>query len=419
METPGTMNTFTGDLVRPFTGIRAAPEKADQIAAPPYDVVTTDEARAFAADRPLNFLHVSRAEIDLPPGTDPHSDQVYATAGRCMRDLLASGALIRDAQPCYYAYRMTGPDRSRTGIVVSASIDAYRANRVRRHELTRPDKENDRARQIRAVNAITGPVQLVHRANAPLSSLLAVATSASPDAIKPDLDGVRHELWVINDHSMVNDISRIVNAMDALYIADGHHRSAAAAQVFGTGETDRRDDAYRGFLGVSFPDDEVTILDYNRVVTDLDGRSPDDFISHLSEQFTIRPAEAPVRPDRPALFGMYLAGCWYLLEPNVPGPGGDPIAGLDVSRLSSLVLEPVLGIGDVRTDPRIDFVGGGRGIEAIAARVDSGEMAVGFTMFPTRLDELMAVADAGLVMPPKSTWFDPKLADGLISQPLD
>ncbi len=416
------MNTLTGDLVRPFAGIRAAPDKADQIAAPPYDVVTTDEARALAAGRPLNFLHVSRAEIGLPPDTDPHSDRVYAAAGQHMRDLLASGALIRDPEPCYYAYRMTGQARSQTGIVVSASIDAYRANRVRRHELTRPDKENDRARQIGAVNAITGPVQLVHRANAPLSSLLALATSTSPDAVKPDLDGIRHELWVIDDHSMVNDVSRIINGMDALYIADGHHRSAAAAQVFGTSRkrgTDRRDDAYRGFLAVSFPDNEVTILDYNRVVTDLGGRSADEFVSVLSEQFTIRPAETPVRPDRPAQFGMYLAGCWHFLEPKVVAASEDPITGLDVSRLSHLILEPVLGIGDVRTDPRIDFVGGGRGIEAVAARVDSGEMAVGFTMFPTRLDELMAVADAGLVMPPKSTWFDPKLADGLISQPLD
>ncbi len=416
------MSTLTDDLVRPFAGIRAAPDKAGQIAAPPYDVVTTDEARALAAGQPLNFLHVSRAEINLPPDTDPHSDQVYAAARHYMRDLLASGALIRDPEPCYYAYRMTGQDRSQTGIVVSASIDAYRANRVRRHELTRPDKENDRARQIRAVNAITGPVQLVHRANAPLSSLLALATSTSPDAVKPDLDGVRHELWVIDDHSMVNDVSRIVNGMDALYIADGHHRSAAAAQVFDTsreGGIERQDDAYRGFLAVSFSDDEVAILDYNRVVTNLGDRSPDEFVSVLSERFTIRSAEMPVRPDRSALFGMYLAGSWYFLEPKVVAASEDPIDGLDVSRLSRLVLEPVLGIGDVRTDPRIDFVGGGRGIEAVAARVDSGEMAVGFTMFPTRLEELMAVADAGLVMPPKSTWFDPKLADGLISQPLD
>ena len=416
------MNTFTDELVRPFTGIRAATDKADRIAAPPYDVVTTDEARALAGDEPLNFLHVSRAEIDLPPGTDPHSDRVYAAAAQRMRDLLASGALIRDPEPRYYAYRMTRQGRSQTGIVFVASIDAYRANRVRRHELTRPDKEKDRARQIEAVNAITGPVQLVHRANAPLSALLARATSGNPDAVKPDLDGVRHELWVIDDRSTMNDVSGIVNAMDALYIADGHHRSAAAARVFGAPGEDgagRRDPAFRGFLAVSFPDDEVTILDYNRVVADLGGRSPEELLSALAEPFAIRPAEAPVRPDRPALFGMYLDRRWHVLEPKVPAAGGDPIAGLDVSLLSRLVLEPVLGIGDVRTDPRIDFVGGGRGVEAVAARVDSGEMAVGFTMFPTRLDEVMAVADAGLVMPPKSTWFDPKLADGLISQPLD
>ena len=416
------MNIFTGDLVRPFTGIRAAPDKADRVAAPPYDVVTTDEARALAAGEPLNFLHVSRAEIGLRPGTDPHSDEVYGAAARRMRDLLASRALIRDPEPRYYAYRMIREGRSQTGIVFSASIDAYRANRVRRHELTRPDKEKDRARQIEAVNAITGPVQLVHRANAPLAALLARATSASPDAVKPDLDGVRHELWVIGDRSTMDDVSRIVNAMDALYIADGHHRTAAAARVFGTNRKDgaeRGDDGFRGFLAVSFPDDEVAILDYNRVVADLGGRSPGEFVSALSERFAIRPADAPVRPGRPAMFGMYLGGRWHVLEPKAPASGGDPIAGLDVSLLSRLVLEPVLGIGDVRTDPRIDFVGGGRGVEAVAARVDSGEMAVGFTMFPTRLDEVMAVADAGLVMPPKSTWFDPKLADGLISQPLD
>lgn len=409
------MNATKADLVRPFAGLRAAADKAAEIAAPPYDVVTVEEARARAAGRPLSFLRVSRAEIDLPPGVDPYADEVYESAGRRLREFEAAGALVRDPSPRYYVYRMTGGGRARTGLVAAASLAAYDDGRVRRHELTRPDKVRDRARQIAATGAVTGPVQIVHRAAPRLAELLGRAAEGASDAAVPDLDGIRHELWTVADDGAVAEISAAVEAVDALYIADGHHRSAAAANLRETSGGGGPE----GFLAVCFPADEVTILGYDRVVKDLGGRTPDEFAANLVEAFDVRPADAPFRPDAPGAFGMCLAGDWFLLEPRTPVSGGNPVDRLDVSVLGDRVLEPLLGIGDLRTDPRIDFVGGERGVEDIGARVASGEAAAGFTMFPTGMDDLMAIADAGLVMPPKSTWFDPKLADGLISQPLD
>lgn len=404
-----------GDLVRPFAGVRAAPDRAAEIAAPPYDVVTVEEARAAAAAHPLSFLRVSRAEVDLPAGTDPYSDAVYAAAARRMGELEASGALIRDPTPRYYVYRMTRGDHVQTGLVASASLDAYAANRIRRHELTRPDKELDRVRQIAAVNAITGPVLLVHRPDAGLSALLRKAATGAPDAVAPDVDGVRHELWTVADGRAIAKMSGILNSMDALYIADGHHRSAAAARVLeGPGGAD----GYRGFLAVSFPADEVNVLGYHRMVSDLAGRTAEEFLASLSESFRVQRAGSPVRPAAPSSFGMCLAGDWYRIEPEAAASGGGPQDRLDVSVLSRLVLEPLLGIHDLRTDPRIHFAGGEGGVADIGAEVGSGRAAVGFTLHPTAMEEVMAVADAHLTMPPKSTWFDPKLADGLISQPL-
>lgn len=409
------MTQNSGDLVRPFAGMRPAPGRAAEIAAPPYDVVSTAEARQIADGKPFNFLHISRAEIDLPPGTDAYSEDVYETAARNLKSLEESGALMRDAAPAYYVYRMTTDGVARTGVAVSASVAAYNVNRIRKHELTRPAKEDDRVRQIEAVDAITGPVLVVHRAHAGLAACLSAVTSAAPDAEVPDLDGTRHELWAVSDPERVSEISEIMNGMEALYIADGHHRSAAGARVSAARGADRCD----GFLAVSFPDDEVTILDYNRVVRDLGGKSPDELIAALSDTFDVAVSDDAVRPSRPQSFGMYLAGKWYRLTPLSPMPANDPVEALDVRILSREILEPHLGVGDPRTDPRIDFIGGSRGVDAIAAAVDSGDMAVGFTLFPTSLAELMAVADAGEIMPPKSTWFDPKLADGLISLPLD
>ena len=411
------------DLVRPFAGLRPAPGRASDIAAPPYDVVNTEEARELAAGKPFSFFHVSRAEIDLPPETDPYADEVYQTAAKNLQSFEASGALIRDTEPCFYIYRITMDGRSQTGVAVSASVQAYNENRIKKHELTRPAKEDDRVRQIEAVNSITGPVFTVHLANRELGDLLEEVSSATPDAVADGVSGALHELWAVSEKSKVARIGNLLNAMDALYIADGHHRSAAGARIAASraaaNPAHDGSEAYNGFLAVSFPDDEVEILDYNRVIRDLNGRDPAGFREALAEIFEIAPVDAPVRPARRGTFGMYLDGAWALLTPRVPPATGDPVERLDVQVLARMVLEPLLGIADQRTDTRIDFVGGSRGPEGISRRVDSGEMTVGFTFFPTSLDDLMAVADADRIMPPKSTWFEPKLADGMISLPLD
>ena len=415
--------TDTKNLVRPFAGLRPAPGRAGDVAAPPYDVVNTEEARAIAAGRPFCFFHVSRAEIDLPADTDPYAAEVYETAVVNLKEFEAAGALIRDSSPCFYVYRITVGDTSQTGIAVSASVEAYDENRIKKHELTRPSKEDDRVRQIEAVNSITGPVLTVHRANSDLASLLASATESSPDAEAHGIGGATHELWVVSDTDTVERIACIMNGMDALYIADGHHRSAAGSRVAAARRAANPghdgSEPYNGFLAVSFPDDEVTILDYNRVVRDLHGADSATFRVALAETFEIEVSDAPVRPANPCTFGMYLDGSWAVLTPKEPQPTDDPVERLDVQVLARMVLEPLLGIVDQRTDNRIDFVGGSRGPEEIARRVDSGEMAIGFTFFPTSLADLMAVADADMIMPPKSTWFEPKLADGMISLPLD
>ena len=411
------------DLVRPFAGIRPAPGRADGIAAPPYDVATATEARAIAEGKPFSFFHVSRAEIDLPPNTDPFSQEVYDAAARNLRQFEASGALIRDTVPCYYVYRIVSDGKSQTGVAVSASVEAYVGNRIKKHELTRPLKEDDRVRQINAVNAITGPVLTVHRADPTLTGLLEAASAGHPDAVAMNVNGATHELWAVSDPEKVAAIGAAVNALGELYIADGHHRSAAGARVAEARRSANPEhdgtEPYNGFLVVSFPDDELTILDYNRVVKDLNGREADTFLSVLSKTYRVQPAPAPVRPETAGTFGMYLDGQWSLILPLQPEEVDDLVESLDVQLLSRTILAPLLGIIDQRTDTRVDFVGGSRGPEEIARRVDSGEMAIGFTLHPTGLADLMAVADAGMVMPPKTTWFEPKLADGMISLPLD
>ena len=404
-------------LVEPFAGLRPAPGRAAEVAAPPYDVISAGEARRIVSERPLSFLRVSRAEASLPEGIDPYSREVYEEAARNLMALKTSGTLVRDAAPAYYVYRMTAKGRAQTGVAVSASIDAYVENRIRRHELTMPKKEDDRTRQIEAVAAITGPVLMMHRANRSLASLLSTAADREADMVVPDFDGVRHEVWMVCDTDHLVSISRTMNAMNALYIGDGHHRSAAAARVAAAQRAAGR--ANGGFLAVCFPDDEVSVLGYNRVVRDLGSLAPAEMVSALAENFDVRAMDSPVRPGAPHSFGLYMAGQWYSLTLGKRKEMGDPVMNLDVSLLDRLVLKPHLGIGDPATDPRISFVGGSNGAEGVAAQVDSGDMAAGFTLFPCGPAELMRVADAGGIMPPKSTWFHPKLADGLISLPLD
>ncbi len=402
-------------LVRPFAALRPQPRYAAEVAAPPYDVMSSAEARTMAAGKARSFLHVSRAEIDLPPATDPYSPAVYAGAAAKLAALEADGVLVRDRAPAYYAYRISNGAHSQTGIGLAASIAAYNQGRIRRHELTRPAKETDRVRQIEAVGALTGPVMLVHR-NAPqLDELLATAIDAAPALLQAEVDGWRHDIWPLTESTQIARISALLNGMDTLYIADGHHRSAAAARVAANGSRATPADA---FLAVSFAAEAVTILDYNRVVSDLNGATPASFLAALESHFEIRAAAAAVRPDEQYCYGLYLDGQWHRLRLRQAPDAADVVATLDVSVLDQRVLAPLLGIDDPRTNPRIDFIGGSRGPQAVAARVDAGTAAVGFTLFPTRIEDLMAVADAGRIMPPKSTWFEPKLADGLLSLPL-
>ncbi|MFO1128149.1 MAG: DUF1015 family protein [Rhodospirillales bacterium] len=412
------MNGVTTEtLVAPFAALRPTRETAQGVAARPYDVLSRAEAVAGAAGRPLSFLHVSRAEIDLPEDTDPHAPAVYLQAAEALRGMERAGALVREDRPVYYAYRMTAADgHVQTGIAAAGSIAAYRINRIRRHEHTRPDKELDRTRQIEAVGAQTGPVLTVHPPDAGLAAVLGAATTASPLADAVTDDGTRHQTWPIDSAEAIAAVTRSFEAMPAIYIADGHHRSAAAARVAET----RPSTAPGGdrFLLVSFPADEVRILAYNRIVRDLGERTPAVFVAQLHDRFVVAPEDGPVLPSARGEFGAYLDGRWIRLICR-DAPSGPPDDRLDVSRLNRLILSPVLSINDTRTDPRIDFVGGGRGIDDLVRRVDAGEAAVAFVLHPTSLAELMAVADAGLVMPPKSTWFEPKLADGLLSLTLD
>lgn len=405
-------------LMKPFRALRPAPGQAAAVAAPPYDVLNTLEARERAANRPASFLHISKPEIDLPDGTDPYSPAVYARGAGNLRRLIDEGVLQRDAQAHYYVYRLQMGAHVQTGIAGVGSVAEYNRNRIRKHEFTRPDKEDDRVRQITALNAQTGPVLLAYRSNAALAELIAQQTSAEPACRVTADDGVIHTIWVMTDPGVIAAVTDIFAAMESLYIADGHHRSASASRVAAarqsTGET-----SADHFLCVAFPHDQMRIFDYNRVVHDLHGLSPEAFLARAGQSFTITPAATEVRPARPGQFGMYLAGQWYRLEIAPELIPGDPVASLDVSLLQHHLLAPVLGIGDPRRDKRIDFVGGIRGLGELERRVDSGEMAVAFALFPTSLEALMRVADANEVMPPKSTWFEPKLADGLLSHVLD
>jgi uncharacterized protein (DUF1015 family) len=424
------------NLVRPFRALRPAPARAADVIAPPYDVVSSDEARALAAGRPASFLHISRPEIDLPPGTSPYSDEAYARGAANLARLVDSGTLVRDAEPSYYLYRIEMQGRAQTGVAFVASVAAYEANRIRRHELTRPDKEADRVRNIDSLNAQTGPVLLAYRANAALGSLVRDAASATPLFSTRGPNDTQHTVWRVAAPERVTALGAALESLDALYIADGHHRSAAALRVAKARRDRARaepnvaarpdarasaaDASYEFFLAVAFPHDEMRILDYNRVVRDLNGLTPDAVLARLRESFDVEPSDGQVKPARPETFGLFVAGRWYRLRirPALV-PRADPVASLDVSLLQDRALGPIFGIGDPRTDARIDFVGGVRGLDELERRVSSGRDAAAFALHPTRMEQLMAVADANRLMPPKSTWFEPKLGDGLLSHVLD
>jgi uncharacterized protein (DUF1015 family) len=400
-------------LIQPFRALRPVPARAGEVLAPPYDVLSSAEARARAKGKPWSFLHISKPEIDLDPAVDPYHPSVYAKAAENLEKLVAAGVLMRDATPCYYVYRLTWRGHTQTGLACVASLADYATNRIRKHELTTPVKEDDRVRQIEAVNAQTGPVMIGYPDAPAADALLAQAAAGKPAVDVTADDGVRHQLWVVGDKTAIAAITRAFDALPAIYIADGHHRSAAAARV----AANRKSDGY--FLAVLFPEREMTILDYNRVVKDLIGRSAEQLIAELGKRFAVTPSDKPVRPAASNEFGMYLAGRWYKLTLRADLIPADPIGRLPITLLNRNAIEPLLGIRDPRTDKRIDFVGGARGLEGLEARVNSGEMAVAFALHPTQMADLMAVADSGLIMPPKSTWFEPKLADGMVNHVLD
>ena len=405
-------------LIRPFAGLRPVPEKVEDVVAPPYDVLNSAEARERAAGRPNSFLHISKAEIDLAEDIDPYDPSVYAKAAENLQRLVDQGVLMREEQPRYYVYRLKMGDHVQTGLVAAASVKHYDTNRIRKHEFTRPAKENDRVRQIEALNAQTGPVLLAYKSDDAIDAMLNTVAQGTPLYEVTADDGIGHSFWIVEDQTIADKISAGFDAMDAIYIADGHHRSASASRVAKSiGASDDHMSQY--FLSVIFPHKQMKIFDYNRVVKDLNGLSKDDFINKVKQKFRCEKESSPVKPAKANEFGMYIDGEWYRLNINKDLLSADPVARLDVSLLANNLLDPILNITDPRTDPRIDFVGGIRGLEGLEKRVDSGEMIVAFSMYATSMDDLMSVADANEVMPPKSTWFEPKLADGLVSHVLD
>jgi uncharacterized protein (DUF1015 family) len=398
--------------IKPFGALRPKPELAAQICELPYDVMSSAEARDMAAGNPLSFLHVSKPEIDLPAGTDLYAPEVYAKGRENFQKLIADGALRQDAQPSFYLYRQVMGKHSQTGLVAAASCEDYLRNIIKKHELTRPDKEDDRVRHIETLNAQTGPVFLTYRASAALDELVKKKMTEAPDIDFTAKDGVRHTSWVMGDAKTVQFIHDEFAKIPFLYICDGHHRSAAAARVYQS----RKGAGHSGqFLAVIFPHNQMQILPYNRVLKDLNGLTPAQLLEKLDGVFIIKshPGGA-VTPARKHELGLYLAGQWHTLDfrPQFTATK-DPIEKLDVTLLQKFVLAPLFGIDDPRTSKRINFVGGIRGTGELEKLVNQGEYACAFSMFPTSIEDLMEIADAGGIMPPKSTWFEPKLRDAM------
>ena len=408
-------------IIKPFRALRPTPEVAPRVASLPYDVMNTEEAREMAAGNPYSFLHVSRAEIDLPVGTDVHSPNVYQKAAENFQTLIGNGTLKQDNNPCLYIYAQTMDGRRQVGLVACSSVEDYFNDVIKKHEFTRPEKEQDRIEHMEAVKAHVGPIFLTYASNVTVKTVISKVISKAPVNNFTSEDGIHHTLWVVDDS---NDVETICNAFQkeipCTYIADGHHRAASAAKVGkklqAQNPSHTGTEEYNFFLSVLFPADELAIMDYNRVVKDLNGLTKDQLIEKLSEKFSIIEIDSEnAKPAQLHELGMYLDGHWYRLIAKSGTYTTDPIGILDVTILQDNVLAPLLGIADPRTDKRIDFVGGIRGLKQLAKRVDSGEMAVAFALYPVSLQQLMDIADSGNVMPPKSTWFEPKLRDGLVS----
>ncbi len=408
--------------IRPFRGLRPRADLVAQVAAPPYDVLSSDEARAMAAGNPISFLRVSKAEVDFGPEVDVHGDAIYARSAQNFQRLIAEGVLVRDPAPAYYVYELTMGRHVQRGLMAACSVAEYENGQIKKHELTRRDKEDDRARHTATLRANAGPVLFTYRARPGIRALIADVCGAAPAVDFTAGDGIRHRLWVVDATATVNALTQAFAAVDALYVADGHHRSASAFRVRNlmreqnphhTGH-----EAYNYFMAVMFPDDELQILGYNRVVKDLNGHEPAAFLAAVAEKFVCTPTTEPA-PQVPRQFGMVLDGQWYRLTAR-PGsfPADDPVRGLDVAILQDNLLAPLLGVADPRTDKRIDFVGGIRGTAELERRCKL-DSRVAFALYPVSVAELMAIADSGAIMPPKSTWFEPKLRSGVVVRSLD
>lgn len=402
---------------RAFCGMRPVASRAAQVAAVPYDVVNSEEAAALAAGNPYSFLHVSRPEIDMAPGVDLHDDSVYAQAQAAFKRLIKDVPMITDAVPAYYIYRLQMGDHVQTGIFGAASAVDYNNGIIKKHEKTRKDKEDDRTRHVMTLRSHTGPAFLTYRDDEKINAVVARAMEREPlyDFTAPD--GIRHTLYMTTETES-GELTRLFAAVPCMYIADGHHRSAAAARTMmecaphnphHTGE-----EAYNFFLAAAFPASQLKILPYNRAVKTLNGRSEAEFMRELEEKFTVHPADGAFAPSAPGNFGMYIGGKWYSVTPKFDTSKLGVIEELDVSILQDNVLGPILGIDDPRTSTNIDFIGGIRGLGELEKLVNSGSHKVAFAMYPTTVEQLMNIADAGEIMPPKSTWFEPKLRDGLV-----
>ena len=412
-------------VFRPFRGIRPVPEQAAEVASRPYDVLDSEEARAEAEGHPLSFLHVVKPEIDLPTDADPYADEVYAKGRENFQSMLDSGSLLREESPAFYLYRLTMDGRSQVGVVGCCHVDEYYDGSIKKHELTRLVKEDDRVRHVQTLNANAEPVFFSYRGREEIDAFVNERLEAEPTYDFVAADGIRHAAWVVSEPVEVQRMEQLFAEVPALYVADGHPRTAAAARV----GKERRDanpghdgsEEYNLFLAVLFPDDQLKIFDYNRVVTDLNGLTEEEFLERLGDSFEVEASpDGACRPSGLREFGLYLKGRWFRLRAKEEArPEDDPVAALDVTALSERVLTPILGITDLRRDKRIDFVGGIRGLQELERRVDSGEMAAAFALHPVSMEQLLAIADAGEIMPPKTTWFEPKLRSGLVVHDLE
>ena len=407
-------------IIKPFRGWKPLPAYAKSVASPPYDVISVAEARILAKGNPYSFLHVVKPEINFPEDPPLQDPKIYFSGKRYFQHLIEKEVLVQDNVPSIYLYQLQMENHTQTGILALASIDDYFSGVIKVHELTRPEKEEDRKHHVRIGEMHPEPVFFAYPTHDELEIFIDSLLDAAPALDFLADDGIYHRLWVVSDPSILEKLVAYFAQVPSSYVADGHHRTAAAAVV---GKELREqhpaapsDQPYDYFMAVHFPDSQLQILDYNRVVQDLNGWEPFDFLEALRSHFRLEPSNTAVKPQRAHQLGMYLSGKWYSLE-ALPHTyeSGDPIAELDVTILSQFILAPLLGINDLRKDPRIDFVGGIRGMDALESRVNSGEMAVAFSLFPVSMAQLMAIADSGQLMPPKSTWFEPKLRSGLVT----